>query len=90
MTPNALAQTAEAGPQEQGGGGEPLPVKLDGGREGAVRERSALALGGALAGPGRTGLWEGGEEPGCVGGQLRVCIARRASELVMSDIRWGK
>lgn len=52
MTPNALAQTAEAGPQEQGGGGEPLPVKLDGGREGAVRERSALALGVRWLDPG--------------------------------------
>lgn len=39
--------------------------------------------------PRRTRLWGGKEESGWVGGALRVCVARRASELVMSKVEGG-
>lgn len=64
-------------------------VKLDGGREGAVRVRAALALGVRRLDPRGQDLGKEGRSHTGSAGELRVCIAGRASELVMSSIRWG-
>lgn len=44
---------------------------------------------GASGGVRRKGPWERGEESGLVRGQLPVCTARRASELVTRSVKWG-
>lgn len=56
MRPNALAQTAQAGPLEPAGR-KPVLLELDGGREGAVCVGAALAS-------GRSGLDAGRQDFG--------------------------
>lgn len=81
--------------------GPPLrPLKSKEGEETHVRgaerrpgrgspcERS-LGIRGASGGVRRKGPWEGREESRLVRGELRVCTARRASELVTCSVRWG-
>lgn len=88
----APARTAPEGPEEReerSGGGD----RACGGgwRPGGGRppREGSLGVRGASAGPRRTRLWEGKEESGWVGGALRACTARRASEPAMSNVKRG-
>ena len=58
---------------------DPAGLKEQGGEGGlCLRGWTASGRGQSVAGPRGMGPWEGGE-----------CRARRASELAMSDARWG-
>lgn len=58
-------------------------MELDGGREGSVRVRAALALGVRGLDPGRQDFGKEGRSQ-----TVSVCRACRASELVTSVVRW--